>query len=424
MMATGSGKTTAPARRVAPKESGSTFMFEGLSRSTNQSVKGEVIARNEKEAREKLMRKGIKVISVVKVKKSRRKKITQADVTVFARQLATMMKAGLPLLQAFEIVAKGHSNPSMTDLLMNIRSDIEQGSSMSRAFAKHPKYFDDLFCNLVAAGESGGVLEDLLDKLATYKEKTESIKKKVKSALMYPSMVIIVAIALIVVMMMFVLPSFKSVYEGMGAELPALTQVLMGISDFFVGRPLFLPNGLWLILGLIGAGYGLVQWHKNSPAFQKRVDSWMLKAPIFGPIVEKAAIARWGRTTATLFGAGVPLVEALESVAGASGNILYEEATHKIRSQVSQGASLTACMLGTGLFPNMFLQMSSIGEESGSLDDMLNKASEYYEEEVDTAVANISSLMEPIIMVVLGGIVGVILVALYLPLFNLGNVVG
>lgn len=405
------------ATRPVVKEKGDTFTYEGKNRTNNQSVRGDVVARNEKEARDKLMRRGIQVISIVKVKKTRAKKITSADVTVFSRQLATMMKSGLPLLQAFDIVAKGHSNPSMTELLLDIRSDIEQGSSMSKAFAKHPKYFDDLFVNLVQAGEAGGVLEDLLDKLATYKEKTESIKKKVKSALTYPTMVIVVAAALIVVMMVFVLPSFKSVYEGMGAKLPALTQTLMNISDFFVAH--------WFLLLVVVGGtvFGLIQWHKRSPELQKRVDGWLLKAPIFGDIVTKAAIARWGRTTATLFTAGVPLVEALESVAGASGNIIYEEATHKIRKQVAQGTSLTAAMHASQLFPNMFMQMASIGEEAGSLDDMLNKASAYYEEEVDTAVANISSLMEPIIMVVLGGIVGVILVALYLPLFNLGNVV-
>lgn len=405
------------ATRPVVKEKGDTFTYEGKNRTNNQSVRGDVVARNEKEARDKLMRRGIQVISIVKVKKTRAKKITSGDVTVFSRQLATMMKSGLPLLQAFDIVAKGHSNPSMTELLLDIRSDIEQGSSMSKAFAKHPKYFDDLFVNLVQAGEAGGVLEDLLDKLATYKEKTESIKKKVKSALTYPTMVIVVAVALIVVMMVFVLPSFKSVYEGMGAKLPALTQTLMNISDFFVAH--------WFLLLVVVGGtvFGLIQWHKRSPELQKRVDGWLLKAPIFGDIVTKAAIARWGRTTATLFTAGVPLVEALESVAGASGNIIYEEATHKIRKQVAQGTSLTAAMHASQLFPNMFMQMASIGEEAGSLDDMLNKASAYYEEEVDTAVANISSLMEPIIMVVLGGIVGVILVALYLPLFNLGNVV-
>ncbi len=406
------------------KESGHTFTFEGRSKSTNQAVKGDVVARNEREAREKLMRKGIQIISIVRIKKTRAKKITQGDVTVFARQLATMMKAGLPLLQAFEIVAKGHSNPSMTKLLMDIRGDIEQGSAMSKAFAKHPKYFDKLFCNLVAAGEEGGVLEDLLDKLATYKEKTESIKRKVKSALTYPTMVIVVAVALIIIMMMFVLPSFKSVYEGMGAKLPWLTQKLMDTSDFFMARPLFLPNGLWIVAIFVGLVFVFMYFNRTSPSFHKRVDAAMLKAPIFGDIIQKAAIARWGRTCATLFAAGVPLVEALDSVAGASGNVIYEEATQKIRGQVAQGISLTASMLGTQLFPNMFMQMASIGEESGSLDDMLNKAAGYYEEEVDTAVANISSLMEPIIMVVLGGIVGVILVALYLPLFNLGNVVG
>ena len=422
-MATATG--TATRRPQAKKESGDTFLFEGKNRTSNQPAKGEVIARNEKEAREKLMRKGIQVISIVKVKKTRKKKITSGDVTVFTRQLSTMMKAGLPLLQAFDIVAKGHSNPAMTELLLDIRNDIEQGSSLSKAFAKHPKHFDKLYCNLVAAGEEGGVLEDLLDKLATYKEKTESIKRKVKSALVYPTMVVVVAIALIVIMMVFVLPSFKSVYEGMGAKLPALTQKLMDFSDFCVARPFILPNVVWFLL-LVGLGiFGFIQWNNRSPSFHKKVDTWLLKAPLVGePIIRKAVIARWGRTTATLFSAGVPLVEALDSVAGATGNVVYEEATQKIRGQIAQGTSLTASMLGTQLFPNMFMQMASIGEESGSLDDMLNKASAYYEEEVDTAVDNLSSMMEPIIMVVLGGIVGVILVALYLPLFNLGNVVG
>lgn len=421
-MATATGTAT---RRPEKKESGHTFLFEGRNRTSNQPAKGEVIARNEKEAREKLMRKGIQIVSIVKVKKTRKKKITSGDVTVFTRQLSTMMKAGLPLLQAFDIVAKGHSNPAMTELLLDIRNDIEQGSSLSKAFAKHPKYFDKLYCNLVAAGEEGGVLEDLLDKLATYKEKTESIKRKVKSALVYPTMVVVVAIALIVIMMVFVLPSFKSVYEGMGAKLPALTQKLMDMSDFCVARPFILPNVVWFLL-LVGlAIFGFVQWNKRSPSFHKKVDSWLLKAPLVGEsIIRKAVIARWGRTTATLFTAGVPLVEALDSVAGATGNVVYEEATQKIRGQIAQGTSLTASMLGTQLFPNMFMQMASIGEESGSLDDMLNRASAYYEEEVDTAVENLSHTMEPVIMVVLGGIVGVILVALYLPLFHLGEVVG
>lgn len=410
-------KTAGGSKPAQPKERGKTFSYEG-SNASNQPVRGNIVAKNEAEARNKLTKRGVRIISIVKVKKSRKRKITQSDVTVFARQLATMMKAGLPLLQAFEIVARGHANPAMTELLLSIRGDIEQGMSMSQAFAKHPKYFDKLFCNLVAAGEAGGVLESLLDRLATYKEKTESIKKQVKSALTYPIIVVVVAVALIAVMMVFVLPSFKAVYDDMGVELPALTAVLMKMSDFMVA------NWFILLIATVAVVVGIYQWYKRSPALQKRVDGWLLKMPIFGAIVEKSTIARWGRTTATLFTAGVPLVDALDSVAGASGNIHYEEATQNIRGQISQGISLTAAMLSTNMFPNMFMQMAAIGEESGSLDDMLDKASAYYEEEVDTAVASLSSMMEPLIMVVLGGIVGVILVAMYLPLFNLGNVVG
>ncbi|MDO4694849.1 MAG: type II secretion system F family protein [Eikenella sp.] len=405
------------ANQAAAKQTGNRFEFEGRSLDTEQMVRGEVVAKDEKEARAKLARRRIKVIHIHKKKKVRQKKITQADITVFTRQLATMMKAGLPLMQAFDIVAKGHSNASMTKLLMEIRGDIEQGTSMADAFRKHPKYFDSFYCNLVEAGEAGGVLENLLDKLAVYKEKTQAIKKKIKSALTYPIAVMVVAIILILIMMMFVLPEFKKVYDGMGAEMPGLTQFMMGISDFMV------EYGWLVIIGLIAVVAGFVQWHKHSPAMQKRVDALLLKLPIFGNIVEKGTIARWARTTATLFTAGVPLVEALDSVAGASGNIIYEEATKGIRSQVNQGSSLTSAMNATDLFPNMVVQMASIGEESGALDDMLNKAAEFYEEEVDNAVATLSSLMEPIIMVVLGSIVGVILVAMYLPLFNLGKVI-
>lgn len=404
--------------QAAAKQTGNRFEFEGRSLDTEQMVRGEVVAKDEKEARAKLARRRIKVIHIHKKKKVRQKKITQADITVFTRQLATMMKAGLPLMQAFDIVAKGHSNASMTKLLMEIRSDIEQGTSMADAFRKHPKYFDSFYCNLVEAGEAGGVLENLLDKLAVYKEKTQAIKKKIKSALTYPIAVVVVAIVLIIIMMMFVLPEFKKVYDGMNAEMPGLTQFMMGISDFMV------EYGWLVIIGLIGLVAGFAQWHKHSPAMQKRVDALLLKLPIFGNIVEKGTIARWARTTATLFTAGVPLVEALDSVAGASGNIIYEEATKGIRSQVNQGSSLTSAMNATDLFPNMVVQMTSIGEESGALDDMLNKAAEFYEDEVDMAVATLSSLMEPIIMVVLGSIIGVILVAMYLPLFNLGSVVG
>ncbi|WP_373742212.1 type II secretion system F family protein [Neisseria sp.] len=409
---------TKPMGAKAQKDKGKRFTFEGKNIETEQLVRGEVVAKDEEEARKKLQRRGIKPLRISKAKAVRKKRITQEDITVFTRQLATMMKAGLPLMQAFEIVARGHSNPSMTQMLMQVRAEVEQGSSMGKAFSAHPKYFDRFYCNLVAAGEAGGVLESLLDKLAVYKEKTQAIKKKVKSALTYPIAIVVVAIVLVFVMMVWVLPSFGQVYESMGAELPGLTQIVMNMSDFIV-------KYVWVIvIGAALACFGVFQWYKKSPALQKRVDAFLLKLPIFGPIVQKATIARWSRTTATLFAAGVPLVEALDSVAGAAGNILYEEATQDIRSKVTQGLSLSSSMQATDMFPNMVLQMASIGEEAGSLDEMLDKAAEFYEDEVDNAVAQLSSLMEPIIMVVLGSIIGVILVAMYLPLFNLGNVVG
>ncbi|MDO4433838.1 MAG: type II secretion system F family protein [Alysiella sp.] len=411
-------KKAAPAAKPVKKEKGNRYQFEGKNLQTDSVVRGEVVAKNEEEARQKLQRRQIKVMTLTKMKKTRQKKITQQDITVFTRQLSTMMKAGLPMMQAFDIVAKGHSNASMTELLMAVRGDVEQGISLAEAFAKHPRYFDKFYVNLVAAGEAGGVLEGLLDKLATYKEKTQAIKRKVKGALTYPIAIIVVAIALVIVMMMFVLPEFGKVYQGMGAELPALTQTMMDISAFFVS------HGWLIIIGLIGGVVGLIQLHKHSPKFQRRVDAWLLKVPIFGEIVRKATIARWSRTTATLFTAGVPLVEVLDSVAGASGNIIYEEATKEIRSKVNQGLSLTSGMIASNLFPNMVVQMASIGEESGALDDMLNKTAEFYEDEVDNAVNTLSSLMEPIIMVVLGSIIGVILVAMYLPLFNMGDAIG
>ena len=378
--------------RPVKQEKGNRYQFEGRNLSTESIVRGEVVAKNEDEAKQKLMRRQIKVLQITKMKKARAKKITQADITIFTRQLSTMMKAGLPLMQAFDIVAKGNNNAAMTELLLNVKNSVEQGESLADAFSKHPKYFDKFYCNLVAAGEAGGVLEGLLDK--------------------------VVAVVLVIVMMMFVLPEFGKVYISMGAELPPLTQFMMNMSDMFV------KYGWIIILGLIGMVVGIVQFHKQSPAFQKRTDAMLLKLPIFGDIIQKATIARWARTTATLFTAGVPLVEVLDSVAGASGNIIYEEATREIRSKVNQGISLTSGMEAANLFPNMVVQMTSIGEESGALDDMLNKVAEFFEEEVDNAVNMLSSLMEPIIMVVLGGIIGVILVAMYLPLFNIGNVVG
>ena len=400
------------------RSKGKRFTFEGKNIETERLVRGEVVAKDEEEARKKLQRRGIRPLRISKVKTARKRRITQEDITVFTRQLATMMKAGLPLMQAFEIVARGHSNPSMTEMLMQVRSDVEQGSALGKSFSKYPKYFDRFYCNLVSAGESGGVLESLLDKLAVYKEKTQAIKKKVKTALTYPIAIIVVAIALIFIMMMFVLPAFKEVYANMGAELPRLTQLIMSLSDLFV------DYGWIMIILLIVSAFGLYKLHEKSPTFQKRIDALILRLPVFGTIVRKATIARWARTTSTLFAAGVPLVEVLDSVAGASGNILYEEATQDIRAKVTQGLSLTSSMQSTDMFPNMVIQMAAIGEESGSLDDMLNKAAEFYEDEVDNSVSRLSALMEPIIMVVLGSLIGILLIAMYLPLFNLGNVVG
>lgn len=393
------------------------FIFEGRHSASDKLVNGEVSAFTEEEARKKLAKRGIRPLQITRVKTSSKRKITQEDITVFTRQLSTMIKAGLPLMQAFEIVARGHGNPSMTEMLMEIRGEVEQGSSLSRAFSNHPKYFDRFYCNLVAAGETGGVLESLLDKLAIYKEKTQAIRKKVKTALTYPVSVIAVAIGLVFVMMIFVLPAFKEVYANMGAELPALTQTVMDMSDFFVSYG-------WMVLIALGfAIYGFLKLKARSIKIQRRMDAILLRMPIFGDIVRKGTIARWGRTTATLIAAGVPLVDVLNSTAGAAGNLIYEEATREIRTRVIQGLSMTSGMRATELFPNMMLQMSSIGEESGSLDDMLNKAAEFYEDEVDNAVGRLSAMMEPIIIVILGLVIGTLLVAMYLPLFNLGNVV-
>ncbi|ENS8572692.1 TPA: type 4 pilus assembly protein PilG [Neisseria gonorrhoeae] len=393
------------------------FIFEGRHSASDKLVNGEVSAFTEEEARKKLAKRGIRPLQITRVKTSSKRKITQEDITVFTRQLSTMIKAGLPLMQAFEIVARGHGNPSMTEMLMEIRGQVEQGSSLSRAFSNHPKYFDRFYCNLVAAGETGGVLESLLDKLAIYKEKTQAIRKKVKTALTYPVSVIAVAIGLVFVMMIFVLPAFKEVYANMGAELPPLTQTVMDMSDFFVSYG-------WMVLIALGfAIYGFLKLKARSIKIQRRMDAILLRMPIFGDIVRKGTIARWGRTTATLFAAGVPLVDVLGSTAGAAGNLIYEEATREIRTRVIQGLSMTSGMRATELFPNMMLQMSSIGEESGSLDDMLNKAAEFYEDEVDNAVGRLSAMMEPIIIVILGLVIGTLLVAMYLPLFNLGNVV-
>jgi type IV pilus assembly protein PilC len=357
----------------------------------------------------------------VKVRKQRIKgggKVTDKDITLFTRQLATMMKAGVPLLQSFDIVGKGHSNPAVGKLLLDIKTDVETGSSLATAFRRYPLYFDKLFCNLVAAGEQAGILEALLDRLATYKEKTQAIKAKIKSALFYPVSIIVVAFLVTAVIMLFVVPAFKEVFSGFGADLPGPTLVVIAISDFFVANWYF-------IFGTVGgAVYTFFYTWKRSKTMQIFMDRLALKLPIFGDVILKGTVAKWTRTCSTMFAAGVPLVEALDSVGGASGNYVYESATRQIQAEVSSGTSLTVAMQNANVFPNMTIQMVSIGEESGQLDSMLSKVADFYEGEVDDAVSALSSLMEPIIMVFLGGLIGGLVVAMYLPIFKLGAVVG
>jgi type IV pilus assembly protein PilC len=380
-------------------------------------VRGELRAGGEAIVNATLRRQGIVVTKLKKKTYSSGKKITEKDITLFTRQLATMMKAGVPMLQAFDIVSKGNANPSVTKLLQDIRGDIETGTSLNNAFRKYPLYFDTLFCNLVGAGEQAGILEDLLTRLAIYKEKTLMIKKKIKSALTYPIAILSVAFIVTAVIMIFVVPAFKDVFSSFGAELPAPTLAVMAISDFFVGN--------WYIIFplIFGAIYFFFQTWQRSLAMQRTMDRLLLQAPIFGEVIRKATIARWTRTLSTMFAAGVPLVEALDSVGGASGNAVYLDATIRIQTEVSTGTSLTVAMQNANVFPNMVTQMVSIGEESGALDQMLGKVADFYEEEVDEAVANLSSLMEPIIMAILGVIIGGLVVALYLPIFKLGSVV-
>ncbi|MBI5329160.1 MAG: type II secretion system F family protein [Betaproteobacteria bacterium] len=393
------------------------FLWEGKDRS-GKAIKGEMLAPGEAFVRQSLRKQGI---SVSKVRKqglfASSGKITEKDIALFTRQLATMMKAGVPLLQAFDISARSHSNPALQRLLGEVKTDIETGTSMSGSFRKHPKYFDGLFCNLVNAGEQAGILDTVLDRLATYKEKMLAIKGKIKSALFYPITVVLVAFVITAGIMIFVIPAFKDMYSKSGQQLPAVTQMVVNLSDLFV-------NYWYMIFGAIGGSvFAAMRAWKQSPAMRSRMDAWMLKAPIFGPLIEKATVSRWARTFSSMFSAGVPMVEALESVAGAAGNSVFAEATIKIRSQVSTGSSLTSSLQATGIFPNMLVQMVAIGEESGSLDSMLTKVADYYEQEVDDAVAGISSLMEPLIMVVLGGIIGTIIIAMYLPIFKMGSTV-
>jgi type IV pilus assembly protein PilC len=392
------------------------FAWEGKDRN-GKIVRGEMRAAGDALVNATLRKQGIMVQKIKKQTFKRGKKITEKDVTLFTRQLATMMRAGVPLLQAFDIVGRGHSNASVAKLLNDIRTDIETGSSLNQAFRKYPLYFDPLFCNLISAGEQAGILDSLLDRLASYKEKIIAIKGKIKSALFYPTAVLGVGFIVTAVIMIFVIPAFKSIFTSFGADLPAPTLIVMAISDYFV-------NYWWIIFpGIFLAIYSMMQAWKRSIPVQNFMDRTLLKAPVFGELVRKSSIARWTRTLATMFSAGVPLVEALDSVGGASGNYVYAEATKKIQSDVSTGVSLTNAMQNTNVFPNMVLQMVAIGEESGSLDAMLGKVADFYEGEVDDAVEALSSLMEPLIMVVLGTLVGGLVVAMYLPIFKLGQVV-
>jgi len=395
-----------------------TYNWEGKDKK-GKVVKGEMRANGESFVKATLRRQGI---NVTKVKKqsglAKKGKVTDKDITLFTRQLATMMKSGVPLLQAFDIVGKGHSNPAIAKLLGDIKADVETGSSLNAAFRKYPLYFDNLYCNLVGAGEQAGILDTLLDRLASYKEKILAIKSKVKSALIYPTSIIVVAFIITAVIMIFVVPAFKDLFSSFGADLPAPTLVVMGISDFFVSY-------WWAIFGAIGGGiwFFMYTW-KRSEKMQETMDRLMLKLPIFGEVIRKATLARFASTLSTMFSAGVPLVEALDSVAGAAGNKVYHDATKRVQSEIATGTGLTVAMQNTEVFPNMMLQMTAIGEESGALDSMLNKVADFYQGEVDDAVEGLSSLMEPIIMVVLGVLIGGLVVALYMPIFKLGQVVG
>lgn len=392
------------------------FEWEGRDRN-GKTVRGETRAVSENVVGITLRRQGITPLKIKKRRMLSGKKIRPKDIAIFTRQLATMMKAGVPLLQAFDIVGRGNPNPSVSRLLNEVRSDVETGTSLSTAFRKHPLYFNALYCNLVEAGEAAGILEELLDRLAVYMEKTEAIKSKVKSALMYPTAVVVVAFIVVTVIMIFVIPAFKEVFSSFGADLPAPTLFVIALSEFFVAY-------WWLLFGVIGGGlYFFFQAWQRSVAVQRVMDRVLLKIPVFGTLVEKSTVARWTRTLATMFAAGVPLVEALDSVGGASGNTLYADATEKIQQEVSTGTSLTMAMTNANLFPAMVLQMCAIGEEAGSIDHMLGKAADFYEQEVDDMVAGLSSLLEPIIIVFLGSLIGGIVVAMYLPIFKLGQVV-
>ncbi|MBM2885138.1 type II secretion system F family protein [Chromobacterium phragmitis] len=391
--------------------------WEGKDKS-GRAIRGELRAESENVAKMQLRRQGISVVKIRKRRAGFGRKITERDITLFTRQLCTMMRAGVPLLQAFDIAAKGHSNPAVTRMLLEVRADVETGISLAEAFRKRPLHFDKLFCNIIAAGEAGGVLDSLLDKLATYKEKVMAIKSKIKSALIYPAAIVGTAFVITAVIMIYVIPAFKDLFSSFGANLPAPTLFVIWLSDLFI-------RFWWLIFGSIFGGlFAFFYAFKRTPKLQEQMDRILLKLPVIGDIIRKATIARWARTLSTLFTAGVPLVEALDSVGGAAGNQVYAEATRRIQADVNTGSSLSFSMQRTDLFPNMVLQMTAIGEESGSLDQMLDKVADFYEEEVDNAVAALSSLLEPAIMVILGVLIGGLVIAMYMPIFKMGQVVG
>jgi type IV pilus assembly protein PilC len=406
--------TAAAAAAKGPKEF--IFSWEGKDKA-GKVVRGEIRAVSETAVNATLRRQGIMVQKVKKQKKSSGGKVTQKDISLFTRQLATMMKAGVPLLQSFDIVGKGSSNAAVTKLLYEIKTDVETGSSLAAAFRKYPLHFDALYCNLVQAGEQAGILETLLDRLATYQEKILAIKSKIKSALFYPIAIIAVAFIITAVIMIFVIPAFKQVFTAFGADLPAPTLFVMAVSDAFVAY-------WYIIFTVVGGGiYGFLEAWKRSLAVQIFMDKLSLKVPVFGDLIRKSTIARWTRTLSTMFAAGVPLVEALDSVGGAAGNYIYSAATKQIQAEVSTGTALTVAMTNANVFPSMVLQMCLIGEETGALDGMLAKVADFYEAEVDDAVEALSSLMEPMIMVVLGTIIGGMVIAMYLPIFKMGQAV-
>ncbi len=391
------------------------YVWEGTDKK-GKKIKGKMLAVSEAAVKADLRRQGVlakRVRKEVQLFKSG-KKITTEDIALFARQLATMLQAGIPMVQCFDIIGNGHDKPSMQKLVMAVKADVESGTTLHESLAKHPLYFDDLFVNLVEAGEHAGALETLLDKVATYKEKTEALKKKIKKAMFYPMAVLAVAIIVTVILLVFVIPQFEDLFKGFGADLPAFTQMVIDLSRFVQ------TQGWWLAILVGGIGYAFFYFKKRSRPMRRALDRMLLKAPVIGPIMVKAAIARYSRTLSTMFAAGVPLVEALTSVAGATGNIVYEEATLRIRDEVSTGMRLQRCMESTGLFPNMVIQMIAVGEESGSLDQMAAKVADFYEADVDAAVDAMSSLLEPLIMAILGVLVGGLVIAMYLPIFKLG----